>query len=130
MSEYLSPLIVRELDDKIWELTADFLYKSDLYGGVIKIPAGFPTDFASVPRIIPIAYALLGDRAHRPAAIHDWLYACQALPRELADKIIKEAMALERISPFIKYPIYWGVKIGGQGSWNEDKIKMAKWRLT
>ena len=49
--------------DGICEPAAPLAYWSPLVGR-IQVPAGFQTDFASVPRL-PIAYWLYGARAHR-----------------------------------------------------------------
>lgn len=55
------------------------------------VPAGFSTDFASVPRVV-FAYLLTGNTAHRPAVLHDWLIRLGICTREEADDIFLEAM--------------------------------------
>ena len=82
---------------------------------VITVPAGFETDLASVPRL-PIVYLEWGDRAHREAVLHDYLYSIEAvpeLPREECDKLFRQAM-ISRGNPWWIYqPMYWGVRLGG-----------------
>ena len=83
----------------------------------ITVPEGFETDLASVPRV-PIAYMTWGDRAHREAVLHDYLYSIGAvpdLPREACDELFRQAM-ITRGNPWWVYqPMYWGVRLGG---WN------------
>ena len=50
-----------------------FVYCSDKIG-VIVVPAGFITDFASVPRL-PFVYMFFGGVGDEAAVLHDWLYA-------------------------------------------------------
>src|SRR5258708_6192683 len=76
MAEFKTKLVVEELDDKTWKLKEDLYYTSDILG-VIYVPAGFVTDFASVPRL-PFAYLLAGDTAHQAAVVHDYLYQTHA----------------------------------------------------
>ena len=82
---------------------------------VITVPAGFETDLASVPRV-PIAYLAWGDRAHREAVLHDYLYSIDAvpdLPRAECDELFRQAM-ISRGNPWRIYqPMYWGVRLGG-----------------
>ena len=73
MSKFLTELDVRLIDgDRIWMLSGPLVYQSDILGK-IEIPAGFQTDFASVPRI-PFVFESFGDRAHRESVVHDYLY--------------------------------------------------------
>src|ERR1700753_1109965 len=110
MSGFLDSLCVTEIDDSVFSVCDHpFRYQSDLIG-LITVPVGFYTDFASVPRL-GIVYALLGDRAHEPADIHDWLYYSAITTREKADAVLMEAMALMKLPIWQRYPIWWGVRI-------------------
>lgn len=98
MTAFLTPLRVEELDDTsadgrgTWMLFAPLAYRSDLLGRTIIVPSGFITDFASTPRI-PVLYELAGNLRHKAAVIHDYLYTTQEVPREVADAVLREAMA-------------------------------------
>jgi hypothetical protein len=94
-AEFRSTLDCRILDDDNGLLLADFIYYSDLLAREIRVPAGFITDFASVPRF-PGAYWLVGGRAKWEATIHDYLYRVLMLGREVADNVFLEAMATKR----------------------------------
>lgn len=95
-SGFLTRLIVT-LDDDLahagqgaWILRAQLVYAA-ADGLVYVVPAGYRTDFASVPRV-PFAYWLAGSTAHRPAVLHDWLVETAPVPRRRADDLFHEAM--------------------------------------
>lgn len=97
---------------------------SPLKYGPITVPEGFQTDVASVPRI-PIIYMLWGDRAHREAVLHDYLYCIDSDPvmtRCEADSTFKEAM-ISRGQPWrIYYPMWLGVRAGGWQFYHKRKV--------
>ncbi len=120
MSQFLDPLNVTEISDSVFAICDhSFRYKSDL-AGLITVPIGFYTDFASVPRI-GIIYSMLGDTAHEPAVIHDWIYYSAIVTREIADEVLMEAMKVIGIPWWRRYPIYWGVRIGGWHAWDQHR---------
>lgn len=119
MAQFLDSLYLAEVDDSTFRIVDHpFRYQSDI-GGLITVPIGFETDFASVPRIGWI-YALLGDIAHEPAVIHDWLYYSAISSRKDSDDILLEAMTSIHIG-WRRYPIYWGVRLGGELAWNSHR---------
>jgi hypothetical protein len=89
--KFATTLQVEHVSGKWWRLTSDLVYQSALINAVITAPAGFVTDFASVPRL-PLAYWLFGSRANAPAVIHDRFYRWGDVSRHTADKIFNEAM--------------------------------------
>ncbi len=120
MSEFLDSLCVTEISDSIFAVSDhDFRYQSDLTG-LLTVPVGFYTDFASVPRL-GIIYALLGDRAHEPAVVHDWLYYAAITTRKTADAVLMEAMKVLGLPFWQRIPIYWGVRLGGWKAWNDHR---------
>ena len=119
MAAFLDPLCVQEIDDSVFEVCShDFCYQSDVAKRIFTVPVGFYTDFASVPRL-GILYAMLGDTAHEPAVVHDWLYYTQIVSRETADNILFEAMGVIGMPWWRRYPIWWGVRVGGWYAWNQ-----------
>jgi hypothetical protein len=78
----------------LWAPTEIFSYYSSRLKKRIDIPVGFVYDHASVPRL-PLAYAVAGNRYHRPALIHDWLCRMRLCKRETADLVFLEAMMLQ-----------------------------------
>ena len=120
MSQFLDPLNVTEISDSVFAICDHpFRYQSDLVG-LITVPVGFYTDFASVPRL-GIVYAMLGDRAHEPAVVHDWLYYAAITTREKADDVLMEAMKVMDLPWWQRYPIWWGVRIGGWHAWDQHR---------
>jgi len=90
MGEFKTKLQV-ESDGEDWELLSPLVFTDDVYGE-ITVPAGFRTNFASVPRI-PVIYALFGNTSHSAAALHDYLYSgCYPISRKNADSVFLEAM--------------------------------------
>ncbi len=120
MSQFLDPLNVTEISDSVFAICDHpFRYKSDL-AGLITVPVSFYTDFASVPRL-GVIYAMLGDCAHEPAVVHDWIYYSAIVTREIADAVLMEAMNVIGIPWWRRYPIYWGVRIGGWAAWDKHR---------
>lgn len=95
------------------------------------IPEGFETDLASVPRL-PIVYTIWGNRAHREAVLHDYLYRIGAVVFEVfgegrainqkvskddADWYFREAMIGQGRGWFVYHPMYLAVRCAGSGSY-------------
>lgn len=96
----------------LWRLLAPLTFFSTVAGRVFEVPAGMETDFSSVPRL-PLLFWLAGDRAHAAAALHDHLYTTGEVPRELADQVFLEAMAVSGVPAWIRHPMYWAVRAAG-----------------
>lgn len=95
----------------LWMLREPLLFQSkDL--GLITVPEGFLTDYASVPRL-PLTFWLTGDTAHASAVIHDFLVSPPALAWERAASIFLEAMEAENIPWWRRKLMYWGVLLAG-----------------
>lgn len=105
-----------------WELQDDLVYHSDILGK-IRVPAGYCTDFASVPRL-PLVYWLTGGRATLPAIIHDLLYDARpdGVSRRQADRAFLEAMTCRRDPKrwVTRRAMYMGVRVGGALAWRRD----------
>jgi uncharacterized protein DUF1353 len=78
----------------------------------LTVPAGFKTDFASVPRL-PIAYLVAGDVCHRAPLLHDFLYRQGQIPRAWCDRIFLEAMVAEGVSWWRRRAMYAAVRAAG-----------------
>jgi len=124
MAEFCTELECKLINnDTVWCLNSPLVYISDIVGKV-EVPTGFETDFASVPRV-PIAYSLFGDRAHREAVIHDYLYRTDSVPqvsRSKADNVFFEAMKVRGKSFFVRYSMYWGVVLGGWTAYHKKSV--------
>ncbi len=102
-----------QLDDELW-------FHSVLVRQIIKVPVGFITDFASVPRI-PGLYWWFGGRANRPATIHDFLYANHIYDRRTADQIFLEALKADGYNLITSNMMYAAVRLFGRRAYNRHK---------
>lgn len=119
----------RWISDKTFMLLADLVYDSEALGRTVVVPAGFVTDFASVPRV-PVVYMLFGDRAHHESVIHDFLYQTHQVPRGTADKVFLEAMEARGKSAFVRRGMYWGVVMGGRSSYKSGPSRYQQLNVT
>lgn len=120
MSKFLNALQVTPLPDGLqWRLNTALLYESDLAGGLIKVPAEFCTDFASIPRIV---WAILPPwgRYGAAAIAHDWCYWQQNVTRDIADGVLREAMTLLGVDKATIDQVYTAVRLFGQHAWDQN----------
>jgi hypothetical protein len=96
----------------------------------ITVPAGFVTDFASIPWGLWNLFPPLGPWA-RPAIIHDFLYATRGtgcwsgrkwitrpgFTRAQADGVFREAMEVVGVPAWRRAVMYRAVRVGGEGGW-------------
>jgi hypothetical protein len=91
----------------------------------VTAPAGFVTDFASIPRVFWSLLRPDGDYAYA-AVIHDYLYWTQARPRLVSDQIFKLAMEDFSVGAVTATTIYEAVRLGGGPAWRENaRLKAA-----
>lgn len=118
MNRFPNPLQAELLPDrKTWRLLAPFSYL-DPDHGLIEVPAGFETDFASVPRW-PLTFALLGQYGHAAAVLHDRLYSTGQLSRADADRVFLNALRSSGIARWRAWLMWAGVRIGGANRYNQ-----------
>ena len=119
--KFTSALQVKRVEDTsrdgrgTWELLAPLCFVSQRIGAGI-VPAGFVTDFASVPRL-PVAFFLAGGLAHAAAVVHDWLYTTHSTDRATADAVFQDAAKACGVSPWRAWVMWLGVRAGGASSW-------------
>lgn len=106
-------------DDGNWILQRNLNYYSGVLQRAVIVPAGFETNFASVPRI-PVAFELAGGKANEASVVHDYLYSRADLcTRAQADAVFKEAMGLTGV-PAWRANIMWAaVRLFGQSHWGK-----------
>jgi hypothetical protein len=106
-------------------LVNPMFYEIKRTGQMITVPAGFVTDFASVPWYARWRISVLGK--HSIAAIvHDYLYWEQRCTREEADAILREAMDEYGSSSADQTIVYYAVKYGAQSAWDENAADRKK----
>ena len=122
------PTVSPFADQTTWLLTRPFRYQildTDL---VIDVPAGFVTDFASIPRPLWTLASPHGFYS-RASIIHDFLYWDQRCTREQADRIMLIAMQESAVGVAERQAIYAGVRAGGQSSWDDNATARAQGML-
>jgi hypothetical protein len=149
MSGFLSKCtltVADNKDDGQWIVAAPLRYYSEKLAATLTVPAGFQTDLASVPRDLPIAFALFGATSDEAACLHDYLYANKgywkyavprqpelqnaigkyyengpdkfiALARSTCDAILREASAASGVSWWRRWPMWAGVRLFGWFHW-------------
>ncbi len=122
MAKFLTTLTTTWVDDVVAKVAYRPLeYQSDVAAQVFIVPVGFYTDFESMIRWVPTLYALLGDHAHAPAVVHDWLYYSAKTNRKMADEVFFEAMGVIGVPLWKRRLIWSGLRMGGWVAWNKHR---------
>jgi hypothetical protein len=106
-------VVVRRLDDEFWAVEQPLVYRGRR--DVFIVPAGFRTDFASVPRVAVWLIPRFG--RYTPAAIlHDWLCTegiatGQVTSRE-ADGLFRRIMRESGVPVLRRWLMWAGVRWG------------------
>ena len=122
MSCFLSKLEMENLDGKDdgeWKLIAPLVYSSSVAGWIFKVPAGFVTDLASIPRL-PLVYWLMGGKANESSVVHDWLYSSKQVSRYMADCVLVEASAVIGVSWWRRVLLFAGVRLFGASHYGKN----------
>ena len=89
-------------------------------GRVLRIPAGFKSDGASVPRFFWRSVFPPGDsRALTAAFAHDFVYRThpEGWTRKMADDMFYDLLRRDGVGLFNAQTAYWGVRLFGGASW-------------
>jgi hypothetical protein len=84
------PVTIRNREGQVYE---DFSVATK--SRLVTVRAPFPTDFASIPRLLTWAFPRTGWWL-APAIMHDQLYAYKSVPRAEADRLFYEALCIMR----------------------------------
>ncbi len=105
----------------LWRLRTDLIYRSVKHG-TIRVPKGFITNYASVPRL-PVMFLICGDISYEEAVVHDWLYTSHQVDRPVADDIFLEMLLLNPQVGAVRARAMWAaVRFGGGGSWDAASV--------
>jgi hypothetical protein len=121
MSSFTKPLIVEPLDNgREWKLKEEFEYHVGTEDSeeVIRVPAGFVTDFASVPRLIWSILPPWG-KYGKAAVVHDFCYGTELYPRKRCDEIFLECMVVLQVSSWKRWSMYLAVRGFGWLVWRK-----------
>lgn len=122
---FLDPLEIEYIDGRSWRVTKAFDYLIEMGERClirpITVPAGFETDFASIPRVFWTILPPTG-KYGKAAVIHDYLYVIGGdLPPDKftkadADRIFYDAMGVLGVSSFVRWVMWRAVSKFGKGA--------------
>jgi hypothetical protein len=106
-------LTVRRATDQLWEVVEPQVYCGAW--DTFVVPAGFRTDFASVPRVVVWLIPRFG-RYTLAAVLHDWLVtegiASGAVSARDADGVFRRALRELDVPPLRRWLMWCGVRWG------------------
>lgn len=122
MSQFTTKLCVEPLDGKFWRLTEGFEYHVGYLGSgeIIKVPEGFITDFASVPRPFWPIINPIGKHG-KAAVIHDYCYTTACNSRSRSDYIFWEGMGVLNVTEWKREVMYKAVVYFGWWAWYKHR---------
>lgn len=91
----------------------------------VTVPAGTPTDFASVPWPFTLLFPRVGPYA-RAALFHDELYVKQTIDRAVADALFNHWMKRDKTPWWQRIPMYAAVRCFGWIYWNRRAANLPK----
>jgi hypothetical protein len=116
---------VRQVDDEHWKLLEDLVYQGNQE--TFTVPAGFKTDFASVPRLFTWLIPRYG-RYTRAAILHDFLCETAPVSRADADGLFRRIMR-ELDVPFLRRWTMWAAVRMGAGLQGIKPVSFGQWLL-
>lgn len=104
MSSFTTPFLYDRVEAPgsrfpVYQMTQPFAYEVGALGSGLQVlvPAGFRTDFASVPWPFRLVFKPEG-RTAKAAALHDYLYQHPIVSRAAADLIFLEALKVSGVA--------------------------------
>lgn len=113
-----NPPFVFDQDGRSAVLHGPLIYNHPLKR--LRVPEGFRTDFASIPRGLWNLLPKL-DRHLLAAVLHDWLYSTALVPKPECDAIFLAAMAELGVSRWKRYAMYLAVRLCGLPAWRAHR---------
>lgn len=112
-------------DRRLVVLTHDYHYCYPETGEIMKVFAGFESDFASIPRGVRGWINPFGKHAEA-AVVHDWLYAVgEANKRKYSDDVFRVAMREQKVGKIKRNIMHRAVRRGGAASYGAPQ----EWRF-
>jgi len=102
--EFLTPLIVEEVDGEEWFLESPLVYR-DEDGSIYTAPIGFKTDFASIPRGLWNFFPKTG-KHNKAAVIHDFLCDTRPFDSPTVHAIFKRALKASGVN-WVSRQLMW-----------------------
>ena len=121
--EFVGELLVDERGDSEHVLISPFIARVTEEGAAqvdVVVPAGFATDYTSVPRAAGAAYNLFGNTGNKAATVHDFLYSPPGTyPREWADAVLRAGLIAQGIEEWKADAMYAAVREFGGDHYNQ-----------
>ena len=124
---FLTSLQAEQIAPGTWRLLAPLVYRSAVLGTTVTVPTDFMSDGDSIPRWLPLVYAILKGVATAPAFLHDYLYQTHQahdlqITRGQGDAVLHEAAGADGpgivpTSDWQRWLLWSGVRIGGGWAW-------------
>lgn len=112
---FLTDLEVKILSGGKRILLRPLVYRDASEFSQVTVPAGFLTDFASIP---DLALSIVnGDDLERPAVLHDYLYSNHIGTRSQADGLLLRAMREVDVGILKRWAVYLAVRVAGWVAW-------------
>ena len=105
------PLIVEDVNGETWTLVRPLAY-IDEDGTRYDVPAGFVTDFASIPRGFWNLYPKVG-KHNRAAVVHDWLCVTRPIDSASVHAVFKRALKACGVNKFNRAVMFSMVRVFG-----------------
>lgn len=117
MSTFTTPLVLELLGHYKWRVYEEFeFFVNDDGSDVIKIPKGYTTDLASVPRCLWAVLPPHGKWA-KAAVVHDYLYDHALRTKQEADNIFYQGLMVLGVPSTKARLMYWAVRLFGRGKY-------------
>lgn len=98
-------------------------YESDTY--IMRVPKGYLSDFASIPRPFQAIFNAVNDIA--PAATaHDYAYSVELFERHIIDRMFYDALRANGVGWLRAQTLYRAVRLGGWTSWPHKPEELAE----
>ncbi len=117
-----APIVQPFNDGNDWVVVRPFTYTIGQTTYRITVPAGFVTDFASIPAPMRGFLSPTGQEG-RAAIIHDYLYWNQPCTREQADWVLRLGMIESRVPLVTRQAVYWAVRAMGDSAWQQNALE-------
>jgi len=116
MSTWKTTLKSEEVSRKNYIILDDLVLDDDVHG-LITVPKGFVTDYASVSVLQNIflapLFVFVADYGDKAATVHDYLYTKATIGRKACDQLLYRALLAEGLEKWRATLFYIGVRIGG-----------------
>lgn len=119
MGEFIGQLRTEEVGPYTVRLTHSLKYR--LGDGLqVRVPAGFVSDYATIPRFL---WSVLPPHGYvkKAAVIHDYLYTRSDIPRVISDSVFLAAMRDCKVAPISRWLMFRAVRWFGWAFWCKGK---------